>query len=106
MSDLEGRYRRFLLSSCQCTGTTVIGGPCRATVSRVKLADFWPGVSDRCVHHVDGLERRSRTIAAIAGSSGAGGFETLETSLRLDRTATAAMLARGFRHWHEREDEP
>ena len=61
----------------RCTGWRTNGKPCRAICRYVPPERFWPGFSDRCVHHVDGLDRRSREIARIAWDAGAAEPEKL-----------------------------
>ena len=95
MSNREREYRLFVQSGCQCTGTTKAGHPCRARVSCGACADFWAGVSDRCLYHIDDVEHRSMEIARIARRSGAGEVEALATSSRL----LDAMIKRGWRSW-------
>ena len=53
----EWRFRawiHYMDSACQCTGTTKKGNQCRnAGEDLPSLANFLPGVSDRCDCHVD-----------------------------------------------------
>ena len=72
---IDDLYHAWLECGCRCTGTKTDGKPCRAICREVPYPWFWPGTSDRCTHHVDGLDRRSREIADIASKSGAAKLE-------------------------------
>jgi len=61
----------------KCRGFTRAGEPCNATCRKVKFEEYWSGVSDRCVHHVDEVARRARDIARTARRTGAADVEAL-----------------------------
>jgi len=69
----------------KCRGFTRAGQPCNATCRKVKLEEFWPGVSDRCIHHIDELARQNRDIARIARRTGAADVEALPPKERHHR---------------------
>jgi len=51
----------------RCTGIRTNGKPCTTLLPLRKVAeDPWPGVTDRCQYHEDGIELRSRQIADVA----------------------------------------
>ena len=68
---IDDVYHEWLECGRRCTGTRTDGKPCRAICRKVAYEWFWPGTSDRCPHHVDGLDLRSREIADIASRSDA-----------------------------------
>jgi hypothetical protein len=94
----EDLYYDWSGSYCQCTGTTVKGEPCGATCKhKLDFDEFWPGVTDRCVHHVDELDRRSRDIAWVAQKTGADPVESLrpiERAKRLEQIRRARLRER------------
>jgi hypothetical protein len=72
---IDDVYHEWLECGRRCTGTRTDGKPCRAICRKVAYEWFWPGTSDRCIHHADGLDCRSREIANIASKSEAATLE-------------------------------
>lgn len=82
-NETEELFLAWMDSGCQCTGTTTTGKRCRARCKKVGVSnDFWPGVTDRCIHHVDELDRRNFQIATIAWQREA---DDIESTLALER---------------------
>ncbi len=87
-------YRVWSGDGRRCRGTTSKGTDCRAICSDVEIESFWPGVSDRCIHHVDEAARRDRELARIAKRSGAADAEALQPAERRKEIHRATQATR------------
>ena len=102
----------------RCTATNAAGERCGCVSVRCPRRERpWPGVTDRCFHHVDELARRTRDLDRIAERSGADPVESLEPperkkQIRPARKRTPPAVKRSepppTEHTcqHDRDEEP
>lgn len=97
----EDQYSLWSVASYwpwRCQGITKAGVLCQAICRKIKLEEYWPGVTDRCIHHIDEMARRTRDIARTARRTGAADVEALPPyerhhRLKRIRRAEQARLA-------------
>ena len=70
----EDQYSLWSVASYwpwRCQGITKAGVLCQAICRKIKLEEYWPGVTDRCIHHIDEMARRTVTSPGPHGNGAA-----------------------------------
>lgn len=81
----EELFDQWTASKFRCTGKNRHDKQCGNFCDAADYLAFWPGVSDRCGCHVDGLAERTAQIARIARESIADPVDTMWPDERVAR---------------------